>query len=134
LRDADLRGANLLGAKNVPFIPFSCPSDGAFIGWKKINDYKESYEGSYLVKLEIPEDAIRCSATSYKCRCDKARVLAITRIMDGKNVDIITNTSYGECVYKVGEMVIPDGFDEDRWKECSNGIHFFINKQQAIDY
>ena len=134
LRDAYLGGAYLGGAKNVPLIPFSCPSDGSFIGWKKINNYKESYTGSYLVKLEIPEDARRCSSTSYKCRCDKARVLAITRIKDGKNVDIITNISYGECVYKVGEMVIPDGFDEDRWNECSSGIHFFINKQQAIDY
>ena len=134
LGDAYLRGANLDGAKNVPFIPFSCPSDGAFIGWKKINNYKESYEGSYLVKLGIPEDAKRCSATSYKCRCDKARVLEITRIEDGKNVDIITNTTYVECVYKVGELVIPDSFDENRWNECSNGIHFFINKQQAIDY
>ena len=134
LRDADLGGADLRGAKNVPFIPFSCPSDGDFIGWKKIDCYKESYKGSFFVKLEIPEDARRCSATTNKCRCDKARVLEITRIEDGKNVDIITNTNYGECVYKVGEMVIPDIFDEDRWNECSNGIHFFINKQQAIDY
>ena len=134
LGGADLRGAYLGGAKNTPFIPFSCPSDGAFIGWKKITNYKESYEGSYLVKLEIPEDARRCSATSHKCRCDRAKVLSITRIVDGKNVDIITNTAYCECVYKVGEMVIPDGFDEDRWKECSRGIHFFIDKQQAIDY
>lgn len=139
LRDVDLRGANLrnadlCGAKNIPFIPYSCPSDGAFIGWKKITYYKEAYKGHYLVKLEIPEDARRCSATSFKCRCDRAKVLEITRIEDGKNMDIITNTNYGKCVYKVGEMVIPDGFNEDRWQECSNGIHFFINKQQAIDY
>ena len=133
-RGANLHGANLRGAKNIPFIPYSCPSDGAFIGWKKITSYKEAYKGHYLVKLEIPEDARRCSATSFKCRCDRAKVLEITRIEDGKNMDIITNTNYGECVYKVGEMVIPDGFNEDRWQECSNGIHFFINKQQAIDY
>lgn len=133
LRGADLYCADLCGA-NIPFIPFSCPTDGAFIGWKKITKYKELYKGDYLVKLGIPEDARRCSATTFKCRCDKARVLEITRIEDGKNVDIITNTSYGEFVYKVGEMVIPDSFDENRWNECSNGIHFFINKQQAIDY
>lgn len=130
LRYANLRGADLLSAKNIPYIPLSCPSDGAFIGWKKISNYK----GYYLVKLEIPEDARRCSATTCKCRCDKARVLEITRIKDGEGVDVITNTNYGECVYKVGEMVISDSFDENRWNECSNGIHFFINKQQAIDY
>ena len=138
LRDAGLRGADLYGADlcgaNIPFIPFSCPTDGAFIGWKKITEYKELYKGDYLVKLGIPEDARRCSATTYKCRCDKARVLEITRIEDGEGVDIITNTDYCECVYKVGEMVMPDSFDENRWNECSNGIHFFINKQQAIDY
>lgn len=29
---------------------------------------------------------------------------------------------------------LTDSFDEDRWNECSHGIHFFINKQEAIDY
>ena len=37
-----------------------------------------------------------------------------------------------KTLYKVGEMVYPDSFNEDRWNECSNGIHFFINKQDAI--
>ena len=132
LRDANLSGANLCdanlcNAKSVPYIPFACPSDGAFIGWKKIN-YK-------LVKLEIPEDAMRCSATTHKCRCDKARVLAITDL-DGKNpIDEILNTSQQvPLLYKVGEMAYPDSFDEDRWNECSHGIHFFTNKQDAINY
>ena len=39
-----------------------------------------------------------------------------------------------ETLYKVGEMAYPDKFDDNRWNECSNGIHFFINKQDAIDY
>ena len=132
LRGADLggaylRGADLRGAKNIPYIPFACPSDGAFIGWKKV--------GNKLVKLEIPEDARRCSATTQKCRCDKAKVLAITDL-DGSNpINEILNTSQPKALlYKVGEMVYPDSFDEDRWNECSHGIHFFINKQDAINY
>ena len=127
LSGANLCGANLRHAKSVPYIPFACPSDGAFIGWKKVN-YK-------LVKLEIPEDATRCSATTRKCRCDKAKVLAITDL-DGKNpIDEILNTSQQvSLLYKVGKMVYPDSFDEDRWNECSHGIHFFINKQDAINY
>jgi len=36
--------------------------------------------------------------------------------------------------YQVGEIVEVENFDEDRWKECSSGIHFFITKQEAIDY
>ena len=130
LGDANLRGAylgdaDLRGAKNVPFIPMACPDTGAFIGWKKVN--------GLIVKLQIPEDARRSSATSTKCRCDKALVLAIETI-DGETAQITTliNRNYADCVYTVGEMVYPDSFDENRWNECSHGIHFFINRQEAV--
>ena len=127
LRGADLSDADLSDAKEVPYIPFACPSDGAFIGWKKVH--------GKLVKLQIPEDARRCSATTQKCRCDKALVLSITDL-DGSNpIEEIENTAQEHHVtYKVGELALPDSFDEDRWNECSHGIHFFINKQDAIDY
>ena len=126
LSDADLRGADLSGAINIPFIALSCPSEGTFIGWKKVRDY--------LIKLEIPEDAKRCSATTNKCRCDKAKVLSITSIESGEEIQELCNYKYSACVYKVGEMVYPDKFDDNRWNECSNGIHFFINRQEAINY
>ena len=127
LYGASLYGASLDGATNIPFVPFACPSDGAFIGWKKVDNC--------LVKLEIPEDARRCSCTSQKCRCDKAKVLGITNLDTNESVSEIENTSYSPAVtYVVGEMVYPDSFDENRWAECSHGIHFFINKQNAIDY
>lgn len=105
----------------------ACPSDGEFIGWKKV-------EGK-LIKLLIPEDAKRSSATTNKCRCDKAKVLSITDV-DGKNpISRLAHFAYGhETIYEVGKTVYPDSFDEDRWNECSNGIHFFINKQDAINY
>ena len=132
LTDANLRGANLIGAnltdaKEIPYVPMACPSDGAFIGWKKVC--------GNLIKLEIPEDARRCSATSRKCRCDKAKVLSVWNMRLEEEVSEVVNHAYNqETLYKVGEMVYPDSFDEDRWKECSNGIHFFINKQDAINY
>lgn len=115
-----------MGAKDIPYIPLNCPSDGAFIGWKKVDHF--------LVKLEIPEDANRSSATTMKCRCDKAKVLEIVDLVDNTNVREVTNFNYTSCLYKVGEMVYPDKFDDNRWEECSNGIHFFINKQDAINY
>ena len=136
-RDADLRNANLGGAnlrdadlrdaKNIPYIPLECPSEGSFIGWKKIN--------KILIKLEIPEDARRSSATTKKCRCDKAKVLGFYDLNSTElNIDKIINNNYNTCEYIKSEMVYPDSFDEDRWNECSHGIHFFINKQDAINY
>ena len=126
LRGAYLRGAYLRGAKNEPFIPISCPSDGSFIGWKKIK--------GCLVKLLIPEDAKRSSATTNKCRCDKAKVLEIIDLTTNVHLDKIINEEYAKCVYRVGKMVYPDKFDKNRWEECSHGIHFFINKQEAVEY
>ena len=127
LRCADLRDADLRGAKEIPYLPLACPSDGAFIGWKKVR--------GCLVQLLIPEDAKRCSATTQKCRCEFAKVLSIVRIEDGEELQSVENTDYApSIVYKVGEIVKPDSFDEDRWNECSHGIHFFINKQDALNY
>ena len=127
LYEADLYGADLYGAKNVPFIPYSCPDFGMFIGYKKAS--------GYIVELEIPEDAKRLSATSRKCRCNKAKVLRILNT-DRTIADITkVKSSYDNSfIYKVGEVVSVDNFDEDRWNECSTGIHFFINFQEAVNY
>jgi hypothetical protein len=134
LGGADLRGADLRGAKNVPFIPMACPTDGEFIGWKKVQDNGISY----LVKLLILKDAKRSSATGRKCRCSKARVLDISALQDGKEgpkEHKIINTSFDPYVtYEVGKVVEPDSFDDNRFDECSHGIHFFIDKQEAINY
>ena len=126
LSDADLSDADLRGAKNIPFIPLACPSDVEFTGWKKVQDK--------LIELRIPADAKRSSATTDKCRCDKALVVSITDISDDKEITEIVNHNRAKTVYRVGEMVFPDSFDDNRWNECSNGIHFFTNKESAINY
>ena len=98
-----------------------------FIGYKKAS--------GYIVELEIPEDAKRLSATTRKCRCDKAKVLRI--LNTDKTIADITEvkSNYDNSfIYKVGEVVSVDNFDEDRWNECSTGIHFFINFQEAVSY
>ena len=127
LRGANLREANLRGAKNIPFIPLVCPERGSFTAFKKC--------GSYIIELLIPQDAKRCSATTRKCRASYAKVVAITN-MDGSQaeVDHVTNHAYEPIEYKIGEYVHPDSFDDDRWNECSHGIHFFINRQEAVEY
>lgn len=128
LGGADLREANLGGAKNIPFIPLACPEKGEFVAFKKCS--------GYIVELLIPADAKRSSATTRKCRASYAKVLSITTLLGEKvETDSITNTAYSpNIVYKVGEFVYPDDFDDDRWNECSHGIHFFINRQEAVEY
>ena len=142
LRDADLRCANLsfadlrcanlsfadLRCAKMPFIPYACPDFGSFIG------YKKAY-GDFIVELEILADSKRCSATSRKCRCDKAKVLRILD-MNRQEIDALYVVSKFDrnFVYRVGEIVSVDDFDENRWNECSTGIHFFVNFQEAVNY
>ena len=127
LSRANLRGADLCDAKNVPYIPMACPDDGEFIGWKKCKDDK-------IVKLKIPADAKRSSASGRKCRCDKAEVLSIESI-DGKESFETAYSKHAEGFeYRVGETVKVDDFNEDRFSECAEGIHFFINRREAVEY
>ena len=133
LSDANLRGANLWdadlsGVKNIPFLPqlIICPPEGSFTAYKKLAD-------SCIAKLLIPEDARRSNATTRKCRCDKALVVAI---YDNNGNEIKHGFSRHDDTfhYEVGQMVRVDNFDENRWNECSTGIHFFMSKEEAIDY
>ena len=130
LSEANLSGANLKGVlydENTSFFALQCPEEGSFIGFKKA--------GGKIVKLLIPEDTKRSSATSRKCRCSKAKVLSITEL-DGSDSgleSILSDYSAG-FVYKVGEDVSVPDFDENRWDECSTGIHFFITRDEAVRY
>ena len=128
LSNADLWNADLRYAENIPYVPMMCPEEGSFYAYKKVS--------GYIVKLLVPTDAKRSSATSRKCRCSYAKVISITNL-DGSKTGAkeVINTNYAPSItYKVGEYVYPDKFDDNRWKECSNGIHFFINRQEAVNY
>ena len=127
LRNADFSYANLSGAKNIPFIPMACPDTGAFIGYKKAS--------GYILKLEILQDARRSSSSSRKCRCDKAKVLEIQNLYgDIANVKEVKSNYDKNFIYRLGEIVEEPDFCEDRWNECAEGIHFFINRQEAVEY
>ena len=127
LYGAKLYGADLYGAEDAK-LPVACPEEGEFIGFKKAR-------GGYIVKLKITEDAKRCSATGRKCRCSKAMVLSITKV-DGTDdgTKEVASGRDSDFIYKVGEIVEVSNFCEDRWNECSAGIHFFITRQEAEDY
>mgnify|MGYP004706407769 FL=1 len=129
LRDADLRGADLYGAdlRGAKGCYLSCPTEGSFIGWKKAS--------GHIVKLRIPEDARRSSATGHKCRCDKAYVMEIQN-MDGTKAteDTVRSDHDKNFVYTVGATVEVPDFDDNMWSECAPGIHFFIDRRAAVEY
>lgn len=133
---ANLRGARLIRVKNIDtvlwdtytnFYPLQCPETGAFIGYKKASDK--------IIMLEICADAKRSSATSRKCRCSKAKVLSITNL-DGTACELTALASNydSKFIYRVGEIVEVPDFCEDRWCECAKGIHFFITRDEAVQY
>ena len=134
LYGANLYGADLYGAKIEltllnKFYPICCPEVGSFVGWKKVR-------GNLIVKLEVTENAKRSSAFGRKCRCNEAKVLDIQNF-DGTSADDVIEaySQYDEnFVYRVGETVRVDDFDDDRRNECAAGIHFFITRQEAVDY
>src|SRR5208282_342896 len=131
LTEADLTGADLTGAdiREARFSAYShIPEAGEFIGFKKI-----AWRGDcdVIATLLIPSEARRTSCLiSRKNRCEFAKVLSLS---DG-------STEYQSCynglitVYKVGEMVYPDSYDDDIREDCSHGIHFFITRKEAEEY
>lgn len=127
LYNANLSCVNISGAKRINY-PLACPEKGSFIAFKKVR-------GDYIVELEIPADALRSSSTTRKCRCSHAKVISITNV-DGTDaeVDEVYSTYDKTFGYRVGETVKVDNFDTNRWNECAPGIHFFITRQEAVDY
>ena len=139
LRDANLRGANLSNADlcgasidqmmwNIytVFYPLQCPESGSYIGYKKAS--------GLVVELEIPADARRSSATSRKCRASKAKVLSITDINGNPAGGQVKSNYDPNFVYAIGETVEVTDFDDNRWNECSTGIHHFITRAEAVIY
>lgn len=140
--EADLKEANLFGSdlKNTNIVcavinedtkidyPITCPETGSFIGYKKAVAGK-------IVKLQICEDAKRSSATTKKCRCSKALVLAIENIDESDSgLQGIASIYDPSFIYRVGEIAEVFDFDDNRWDECAPGIHFFMDRQDAVEY
>jgi len=136
---ANLRGANLSNANlreasidqmmwNIytVFYPLQCPESGSYIGYKKAS--------GLVVELEIPADARRSSATSRKCRASKAKVLSITDINGNPAGGQVKSNYDPNFVYAIGETVEVTDFDDNRWNECSTGIHHFITRAEAVIY
>ena len=123
LSEADLSGADLsyiITDENTKYFNLRCPVEGSFVGYKKC-----MYD--VIVTLKITEDALRSSATGDKCRCSKAEVINI----EGAEEAI---SWYSGFIYHKGDIVEVKDFNQNRWIECTSGIHFFMTKEEAIAF
>ena len=117
LQRADLQGAYLRGAY-LPHFQI-VPEAGAFVGFKKLDN-------GVICMVEIPAEAKRTSSlVGRKCRAEFVKVLE----GNGKSL-----TADNPIEYAVGKITRADSFDDDIRVECTNGIHFFITRQEAEEY
>ena len=82
--------------------------------------------------MRIPADAKRLSATGRKCRASKAVVISITTLEGDPARNEVRSDHDKNFVYRVGETVEVNNFDEDRWNECAPGIHHYITREEAV--
>ena len=120
LADANLACANLAGAKNTALAQAQTviASSGSLVVWKKCAD-------NVIVKLRVPEEAKRSNATGRKCRAEYVDVLEVF------GADAGVSLHDGKTRYAPNQRVACDAWDDNRWNECSGGIHFFLTREEA---
>ena len=135
---ADLSRANLSGAylsrtnlfeatlsstKNIPTL---LSAQLTIVPQGTLLVYKKCIEG--IVTLKIPTHAKRSNATTRKCRAEYAVVINTPEHKPARSrFDI-------DFLYEEGKTVRADIWDDNRWNECSGGIHFFLTKEEAEAY
>ena len=82
-------------------------------------------------KIEKSRKVLRLAAEMSQTYYGKPLIVTYS---GGKDSDVLASDYDNSFIYKIGEIVSVDDFYEDRWNECSTGIHFFINRQEAVDY
>ncbi|SLM85851.1 MULTISPECIES: DUF5758 domain-containing protein [Vagococcus] len=118
---------NLKNKEKAFYLNLSCPETGAFIAYKQCMDFR-------MVQLLIPSDAKRSSATNNTCRCDKAKVLSIKNIDYTQTYDDAQSLVDENFIYHQGEWIYSDYFCDNRWIDSTYGIHFYMTREEAIDY
>ena len=118
LSRADLSEANLSRA-DLPHFQIA-PEEGGFYAWKKTT--------KGVIKIYIPADAKRTSSLiGRKCRASHIKVIS------GPGCGGTGPNNPG-LIYKKGEIVYADSYDDSICVECTHGIHFFMTKKEAEDW
>ena len=161
LNDADFRGAKLVGAKilmrrshwrspldlryriinNVVTAPMVIIGEltGYKVGFVKAPMGPQvSTLCPAIITLRIPSKAKKVVFKGDKCRCSCAHVENIVDLFGFAHKYAFATYKYEEgsdnFKYEVGKIAVPDGFNDDPGVICTHGIHFFLTKQEALDY
>lgn len=116
----------------------------------KIGFYRKRYSAIpcfALIELEIPDRypgaELRLFLGAY--RSNVARVLKIYKVEPSKHFKNFNAKTAEELesaysifdnnfIYRPGEIVYPDKFDQRQEVVCTNGIHFFGSRKRALEY
>jgi uncharacterized protein YjbI with pentapeptide repeats len=119
LRGADLRGLDLRGASGLLMLA-TPPEEDSFIAYKKVD--------GVVLTLKIPAGAKRTgSYVGRKCRAEY--VITLTPGVRG-----LLSAYDEDTTYTTGVVTKADSYNDDPRLECTNGIHFFMTRQEAEDY
>lgn len=112
--------------------------------WKKCAWHSKSFDSytTALVELRIAHNTRRMQPKNHKCRAASAKVISIRelhgrydRMGEGKALKLARSHYSPKFVYRVGETVRPTKPFNDKYPgECASGIHFFLTKEEAINY
>lgn len=113
------------------------PEQGSFIAWKKV--YGKKTARYYVLKLLVLNTAKRVTpyvVDNRKCRVSAVRTLAAFSAETGKTVKSTQFYSGydGNFTYEIGKVSKEPKYDGSRTKICTQGIHVFLTKQEAMDY
>lgn len=130
LTRADLTRANLKDCKGaeLALAMASHLPEGPFCGWKKCRN-------GVIVKLLIPAEARRSHGAERKCRAEFVKVLEVYGADGISRRGLVGISLYDDKTeYRKGKIVKPDGWDEDRWNTCGQGIHFYLTRIEAENH
>lgn len=103
------------------------------IGYKSAKDC--------VVTLEIPADALTnenrhnvINKQYGQFRTNRAKVLSVEQIVDGKQIDKICSDFNNTFIYKVGKIAEVKDYDTNIEHTSSTGIHYFLSKELAMTY
>lgn len=130
LTEANLQDTNIVTAEfdNTIGIYPVCPDTGSFTAWTLAEDSKGN---DFLIKAMIPWQAKRSSGTTRKCRTNKLYIDKIFTI-NGEDVPKSFRLKNRDIKTAVGESLVDDDYEVDRFKVCSADLYFWISKEEAL--